>query len=113
MTGGKGSILVVDDEPETLWLMIGILEEEGYRVRACDTGKLALASVGAQPPELILLDLRMPGMDGTEVCRRLKESEGSREIPVMLISASTEPEEYLQGLALEKGSRARRADIGR
>ena len=67
MIGGKGSILVVDDEAESLRLMIGILEEEGYRVRACDSARLALASVAAEAPELILLDIRMPGIDGLEV----------------------------------------------
>jgi PAS domain S-box-containing protein len=100
MSGGKGSVLVVDDEAESLRLIIGILEEEGYRVRACDSGELALSAVAAEPPELILLDMRLPGMDGLEICRRLKASERSREIPIMFISASAEPEEQVQGLDL-------------
>jgi PAS domain S-box-containing protein len=100
MTAGKGSILVVDDDVESLRLMIGILEKEGYRVRACDSGRLALRAVAAEPPELILLDVRMPGLDGLELCRQLKASPGSREIPLMFISASVEFEERVQALAL-------------
>jgi two-component system cell cycle sensor histidine kinase/response regulator CckA len=100
MTGSKGTILIVDDESESLGLLLGILTEEGYQVRPADSGTLALASVETAPPELILLDMRMPGMDGLEVCRRLKEREGSREIPLMFISASTDPEDRVEGLAL-------------
>ena len=100
MTVAKGSVLVVDDEVDSLRLMIGILEGEGYRVRVCDSGELALSAVAAEPPELILLDLRMPGLGGLEVCRRLKASEGSREIPVMFVSSSMEPAERVQGLAM-------------
>ena len=100
MIGGKGSILVVDDEVESVRLIIGILEEEGYRVRACDSGRLALASVAAEPPELILLDIRMPGMDGLEFFRRLKDSEKTREIQVMFLSASAEQEERVEGLTM-------------
>ena len=100
MTGSKGTILIVDDESESLGLLLGILTEEGYQVRPADSGALALASVETAPPELILLDMRMPGMDGLEVCRRLKEREGSREIPIMFISAASDPEDRVEGLAL-------------
>ena len=100
MTGSKGTILVVDDEAESLRLMIGFLEEEGYQVRPADSGELALAAVTAEAPELILLDIRMAGINGFEVCRRLKASEECREIPLMFISAATDVEERVEGLAL-------------
>jgi PAS domain S-box-containing protein len=69
-------------------------------VRPADTGELALASVQAAPPDLILLDIRMPGMDGFEVCRRLKSDPAARQIPLMFISGITEIEERVQGLKL-------------
>jgi len=94
------SILVVDDESESLAKLTGILEAEGYHVRSADSGKLALASIAAWQPRLILLDIHMPGIDGFEVCRRLKASEGTRTIPLMFISVSTDVEERVAGLAL-------------
>jgi CheY-like chemotaxis protein len=72
MRGSKNTILVVDDEPESLRLLTRILANEGYQVHPSDSGELALASVSAEPPDLILLDIRMRGMDGFEVCRRIK-----------------------------------------
>jgi two-component system cell cycle sensor histidine kinase/response regulator CckA len=94
------SILVVDDESESLTLLTGILAAEGYQVRSANSGKLALASIAAWSPQLILLDIRMPGINGFEVCRRLKASEETRNIPLMFISAATEVEERAAGLAL-------------
>jgi len=96
----NGTILVVDDEPESLRLLVGILKPEGYEVRPADSGQLALASVTAQPPDMILLDVRMPHMDGFEVCRRLKARVESRDIPLMFISASGRVEERVEGLKL-------------
>jgi PAS domain S-box-containing protein len=100
MASRRGTILVVDDEPESLALLRTILTEEGYKVCPADSGKLALASAAASLPDLILIDIRMPGMDGLEVCRRLKECESTREIPVIFVSGSTGTEERVQGLAL-------------
>jgi len=100
MTGGKGTILVADDEPESLRLLTSLLEAEGYQVRPADSGELALVAVAAQAPELILLDIRMPGMDGFEVCRRLKEREATRGIPVIFLSASMELSEKVEGFRL-------------
>jgi PAS domain S-box-containing protein len=96
----NSSILVVDDEADSLSLLTGILTSEGYHVRAADSGRLALASVDAWLPELILLDIRMPGMDGFEVCRRLKMGDKSRSVTVMFISAASDLEERVKGLAL-------------
>ncbi|MCX6968468.1 MAG: response regulator [Verrucomicrobia bacterium] len=94
----KGTILVVDDTLASLKLLADILAAEGYNIRPADSGELAMASVASSPPELILLDIRMPGMDGFEVCRRLKEQQESREIPVLFISATTAQEERVKGL---------------
>ena len=100
MAGNKGTILVVDDQHESLALLTSTLLEEGYQVKSADSGELALLSVAGTPPELILLDMRMPVMDGLAVCRRLKEQEETREIPLMFISASTDVDERVDGLAL-------------
>jgi PAS domain S-box-containing protein len=94
------TILVVDDDPRSLALLAGILSGEGYRVRPADSGELALASIAANPPQLILLDIRMPGLDGFEVCRRLKGCEETRDIPIVFLSAATEVEERVEGLRL-------------
>lgn len=97
---GKGTILIVDDDQSSLRLLTKILTSEGYQVRPADSGELALAAVAAQTPELILLDISMPGIDGFEVLRRLKASEQNRAIPVIFLSATTETEQRVQGFKL-------------
>ncbi len=96
----RGTILVVDDTPESLRILDGILQPEGYCVRPANSGELALASIAAQHPDLVLLDIRMPGMDGFEVCRRLKADEATRNIPVIFQSAATDLADRLEGLRL-------------
>lgn len=100
MTGHKGVILAVDDESDSLRLLTDVLAEEGYRVRPANSGQLALASIAVECPELILLDVRMPGMDGFEVCRRVKQFEKGRRIPLIFASASTNAEERVEGFSL-------------
>jgi DNA-binding response OmpR family regulator len=100
MEDGNGRVLVVDDDPEALALLVETLSGAGYRVQPADSGNLALVSIAARPPELILLDVRMPLMDGFEVCRRLRESADGRRIPVMLVSGSTDRGEWARGLEL-------------
>jgi signal transduction histidine kinase/DNA-binding response OmpR family regulator len=90
-------ILIVDDNPETLALLGRILDERGYRVRPASNGRHALKSVAARRPDLILLDVKMPGMDGYEVCRRLKSEEKSRNVPVIFISAHGETAKKVEG----------------
>jgi len=97
---GNGVILAVDDSQHSLLMLTDILEAEGYDVRPADSGKLALASVESTKPDLILLDIRMPGMDGFEVCRRLKERMDTREIPLVFISSLTDVSDRVQGLEL-------------
>lgn len=92
-------ILIVDDTPASLQLLSRILTEHGYRVRPASSGSLALRSAAAKAPDLILLDVKMPGMDGFEVCRRLKAEERTRRIPVVFVSAMDESAEKVKGFA--------------
>jgi PAS domain S-box-containing protein len=95
-----GTILAVADDAESLELLSGILRPAGYTVRPAGSGELALAAVVADPPELVLLDVRLPGMDGLEVCRRLKLDESTRSIPVVLMSSPADVKEWVTGLRL-------------
>jgi len=94
------AILVVDDDHSSLKLLTDILTAQGYHALPADSGELALASVAAKPPELILLDIQMPGIDGFEVIRRLKKREDSRDIPIIVVSAITEVQQRVEGLKL-------------
>ncbi|NIS80593.1 MAG: SpoIIE family protein phosphatase [Anaerolineales bacterium] len=80
-------ILIVDDTANNLRLLSQMLAEHGYSVRAVTSGERALASVQVTPPSLILLDIKMPEMDGYEVCERLKADSQTRDIPIIFISA--------------------------
>lgn len=83
-------ILVVDDTPANLELISGMLKERQYQIRAAISGKLALQAARNEPPDLILLDINMPEMDGYEVCRRLKEDAKLKDIPVIFLSSRAE-----------------------
>jgi len=83
----KGNILIVDDTPANLRLLSQMLAERGYHVRPVPDGSLALAAVQAEPPDLILLDIRMPGMNGYQVCEHLKADAQTCDIPIIFISA--------------------------
>jgi sigma-B regulation protein RsbU (phosphoserine phosphatase) len=96
----KGTILAVDDTPANLKLLVDTLSAEGYQVRSLDSGERAIAEIVARPPELILLDIHMQGMDGLQVCRWLKAQENLRDIPVMFISAASEMKDRVEGLRL-------------
>ena len=93
----QGRILVVDDTPASLRLLTELLKAEGYEVRSAISGELALHASAISPPELILLDIRMPGMDGYEVCRQLKAQPATRDVPVIFVSAASETEEKILG----------------
>jgi two-component system, sensor histidine kinase and response regulator len=86
----SGSILVVDDTPENLRLLMVVLTSEGYQVRPCVSGMRALAAAKMNPPDLILLDILMPEMDGYEVCQYLKSDDKTRHIPIIFLSALDE-----------------------
>ena len=82
-----GSLLIVDDSPDNLRLLVGMLKGHGFKVRPAPSGELALAAAHREAPDLILLDINMPGMNGYEVCERLKADESLKAIPVIFISA--------------------------
>ena len=83
----EASILIVDDNPANLDLLAQILRTRGYRTRAVPSGAMAIESARLSPPDLILLDIKMPGLDGYETCRILKTDKGLQGIPVIFISA--------------------------
>lgn len=96
----KAAILAVDDNSESLALLVKILTPEGYQVRPADSGELAMAAVNTNPPDLILLDVLMKGMDGLEVCRQLKAQEETQHIPIILISPFANVKDWVEGLWL-------------
>lgn len=93
------SILIVDDVPANLQLLSGMLAERGCKVRPAPSGPLALEAARRSPPELILLDINMPHMDGFEVCRRLKADPDLADIPVLFISALGDAADKLRAFA--------------
>ncbi|NJR25161.1 MAG: response regulator [Richelia sp. CSU_2_1] len=96
----NGNILVVDDTPENLRLLSGILTEKGYQARPVPNGKLALSAAQSIPPDLVLLDIMMPEIDGYEVCRQLKASEVTKDIPVIFISAINDVMDKVKAFAV-------------
>jgi signal transduction histidine kinase len=93
-------ILIVDDKPDNLRLLAGILSQHGFVVRPARDGSLALASAKSVPPDLILLDIRMPEMDGYEVCRQLKADPRTQNIPVIFISALDDVQDKVKSFAV-------------
>jgi len=93
-------ILIVDDVPANLDLLSGILKERGYEPRPVPSGKLALLAARADPPDLILLDIRMPEMSGFEVCERLKADAALKDIPVIFITAMTDTADKVKSFSL-------------
>lgn len=87
MKSEQASILVVDDTPANLQVLFQMLKSKGYRARPVPSGTLALRAVEHEPPDLILMDINMPVLDGISTCRRLKENELYRDIPVIFVSA--------------------------
>ena len=96
----NGSILLVGNSLESMKLLTEILSAEGFAARPAENGEIALASAAAHPPDLILLEIRMPRMEGFEVLRRLKAGDATRDIPVVILSAITEAAERVEGLKL-------------
>jgi len=91
-TMDRGNVMVVDDQPANLKLMEDMLRQVGYRVRSFPRGRMALNAAAQQPPDLILLDINMPEMDGFEVCKQLKTDKKLSAIPVIFLSALNETE---------------------
>lgn len=89
-TPDKGNILIIDDTPNNLRLLSSMLEEKGYEVRCANSGELALKTIKIEPPDLILLDINMPNMNGYEICEKLKINHETHDIPVIFLSALSE-----------------------
>ncbi len=94
----KRKILVVDDEDDILHFLELVLKEKGYDVATASNGHDALTTAQIEKPDLVLLDIMMPQMDGWEVLKLLRVDEGTSQIPVAMLSARTEAKDRVQGL---------------
>jgi twitching motility two-component system response regulator PilG len=93
----KQKILVVEDEESLLKLESILLTSKGYAVRGVSNGKEALDAISEEQPDLVLLDIMLPEMDGFEVCRRIKSEESTRHIPVIMLTAKKSREDMARG----------------
>ncbi len=96
----KLNVMVVEDSPDTLRLLDEMLREEGYRVLTFPDGKTALEAAADSPPDLVLLDARMPGLDAFEVCRRIKADPRLSAIPVIFFGICDDREERRRAFAV-------------
>ena len=97
---GANNILVVDDTPQNLHLLVDILTKYNYKVRPVPNGKLAVSAARINPPDLILLDVMMPDLNGYEVCKQLKSNRETKDIPVIFISAVSESVDKVKAFAI-------------
>ena len=96
----KDKILVVDDEEDILELVKYNLEREGFQVKCVESGEKAMASIRREAPDLVVLDLMLPGIDGLEVARRLKQDQKYAGIPIIMLTAKGEEADIVTGLEL-------------
>jgi len=97
---GRERILIIEDETDIQELIRYNLEKEGYRITSTLTGEEGISQIEAIFPDLILLDLMLPGIDGFEVCRRLKSDDETKKIPIIMITAKGEESDIVSGLEL-------------
>jgi two-component system alkaline phosphatase synthesis response regulator PhoP len=97
---GRATILIVDDEEDIRELVELNLAQEGYKVLSCETGEQALEIAVSKLPELIVLDLMLPGIDGLEVCKKLKSNIKTENIPIVMLTAKGEETDIVTGLEL-------------
>ncbi|MCK4628760.1 MAG: response regulator, partial [Sedimentisphaerales bacterium] len=97
---GKETILIVDDEQDILELLNYNLGRDGYKVLSAQTGEEALDTASRELPGLIILDLMLPGIDGLEVCKRLKKASETEKIPIIMLTAKGEEADIVTGLEL-------------
>jgi DNA-binding response OmpR family regulator len=96
----KTTLLVIEDDPDIVELLRYNLEREGFRVLVATDGEHGLADATKQQPDLVLLDLMLPGLDGLEVCRRLRTHDATRGIPVLILTAKGEETDVVIGLEM-------------
>ena len=94
-----GEVVIIDDTPENLHLLNEILSDRNYKVRALPNGQMGLSACKASPPDLVLLDITMPGMDGYEVAEKLKADPDTKEIPIIFISAMSQTEDKIRAFS--------------
>jgi DNA-binding response OmpR family regulator len=97
MTEEKETILIVDDSPTNLGVLFDYLRNSGFKVLVAEDGEGALQRAGYAQPDIILLDVLMPGLDGLETCRRLKENEKTKDIPVIFMTALSDTVDKVKG----------------
>lgn len=95
----KGTILAVDDEEDILELVRYNLEKEGYIIHTATSGKDAVRIIKKTPPDLIILDLMLPGMDGLDVCKVLKNNPTTKQIPIIMLTAKGDESDIVLGLS--------------
>jgi DNA-binding response OmpR family regulator len=100
----RARVLVVDDEPNIVLSLEFLLQREGYEVAVARDGTQALAMAAAAPPDLVILDLMLPDVDGFEVCRRLREAAPARDLAIVLLTARGRDAERQRGI--EEGADA-------
>jgi phosphate regulon transcriptional regulator PhoB len=93
-------VLIVEDEPDIRELVVHHLRREGYQVSAASSGEEALRQVQAAPPDLVILDLMMPAMDGLEVCRRLRQDPATASLPIVMLTAKGDEVDRVLGLEI-------------
>ena len=91
-------VLIVDDAPNIVLSLEFLMKKEGYEVQSVANGEEAMAAIAEKIPDLILLDVVMPGVDGIEVCRRLKEDPATRLIPIIIMTALSDREDRIRGV---------------
>jgi two-component system alkaline phosphatase synthesis response regulator PhoP len=100
MTTSKAQLLIVEDEPEIAELIEFHAERAGMRARTIHSGRLALEVLRREKPDLVILDLMLPDLDGLEVCRRMKQNEDTRSIPIVMVTAKGEEADVVAGIEL-------------
>ncbi|MBN1356194.1 response regulator transcription factor [bacterium] len=96
----KEKIMIVDDDPDILELVKYNFEREGYRTITAESGESAIRKAKSEIPDMIILDLMLPGMDGLEVCRKIKQDEALARIPIIMLTAKSEESDIVAGLEL-------------
>ena len=99
MNTQPATLLLVDDTPDNLLVLSDIFMDAGYRVLCAESGDMAIGCVEREHPNLIMMDARMPGLDGFETCRRLKGMDMMKDVPVIMTSAHVTPEIWNNALA--------------